>query len=51
MDRRRLIIVGGSFAGLTLAQQLERRVAADVEIILISSANHMIFTLLLSEVG
>jgi NADH:ubiquinone reductase (H+-translocating) len=50
VDRRRLIIIGGGFAGVTLAQRLERRAAADVEIILISSENHIVFTPLLSEV-
>jgi NADH dehydrogenase FAD-containing subunit len=34
MGSRRLIIFGGGFAGVALAQRQERRAAADVEIIL-----------------
>ncbi len=45
---RRVIIVGGGFAGVTLAQHLERKVPS--EIVLMSSENHLVFTPMLAEV-
>jgi NADH dehydrogenase len=50
MSTCRVIIVGGGFAGVTLAQRLERMVASDVDIVLISSENHFVFSPLLAEV-
>ena len=35
---------------MTLAQHLERRLPSEIEIVLISSENHMVFTPLLAEV-
>src|SRR3954470_20929174 len=51
MEAARIIIVGGGFAGVTLADHLSRRVARDVEVVVISSENHMVFTPMLAEVA
>ena len=51
MEKTRVIIVGGGFGGLTLAGYLNRRVARDVEVVVISSENHMVFTPMLAEVA
>ncbi len=45
------VIVGGGFAGVTLAQRLEGPVAASTEIVVLSSENHFVFTPLLAENG
>src|SRR5215467_4981755 len=50
-DRPRIVIVGGGFAGVTLAEDLNRRAARDVEVVVISSENHMVFTPMLAEVA
>jgi len=50
MSTRRVIIIGGGFGGVTLAQQLERKLSPEVEIVLISSENHFVFTPMLAEV-
>jgi NADH:ubiquinone reductase (H+-translocating) len=51
MEAARIIIVGGGFAGVTLAEDLDRRVARDVEVVVISVENHMVFTPMLAEVA
>jgi NADH:ubiquinone reductase (H+-translocating) len=49
MEAARIIIVGGGFAGANLAGHLNRRVARDVEVVVISSENHKVFTPMLAE--
>ena len=51
MERTRTIIVGGGFAGVFLAKHLSRHVSRDVEVTVISSENHMVFTPMLAEVA
>jgi NADH:ubiquinone reductase (H+-translocating) len=51
MEHSRVVIVGAGFAGVTLAEQLSRRVAPNVEVVVISSENHMVFTPMLAEVA
>src|SRR6201981_1142650 len=51
MEAARIIIVGGGFAGANLAGHLNRRVARDVEVVVISSENDMVFTPMLAEVA
>jgi NADH dehydrogenase len=48
---QRIVVVGGGFAGVTLAQKLERHVGQDAEIVVISAENHMVFTPMLPEVA
>lgn len=44
------MIVGGGFAGVTLAQRLERLLPAHMEIVVLSAENHLVFTPMLPEV-
>jgi NADH:ubiquinone reductase (H+-translocating) len=50
---KRTLIVGGGFAGLTVAMELERKLARDpsVEITLINRENFFLFTPMLHEVA
>src|SRR5262245_7584881 len=50
MSKRRVVIIGGGFGGVTVAQHLERKVPSEIEIVLISSENHFVFTPMLAEV-
>jgi NADH:ubiquinone reductase (H+-translocating) len=45
-----IVIVGGGFAGVTLAQRLERLLPTQTEIIVLSAENHLVFTPMLPEV-
>jgi NADH dehydrogenase len=45
-----IVIVGGGFAGVTLAQRLERVLPVQAEIIMLSADNHLVFTPMLPEV-
>ena len=47
---KRVVIVGGGFAGVTLAQRLERLLSTEMEIVVLSEDNHLVFTPLLPEV-
>jgi NADH dehydrogenase len=46
-----VVIVGGGFAGVTLAQHLEKQLDNAIEIVVISRDNHLVFTPMLSEVA
>jgi NADH dehydrogenase len=46
----RIVIVGGGFAGVTLAQCLERLLPAQMEIVVLSAENHLVYTPMLPEV-
>jgi NADH dehydrogenase len=46
----RFVIVGGGFAGVTLAQRLESSLPAEIEIVVLSADNHLVFTPMLPEV-
>src|ERR1700752_1586809 len=50
---KRILIIGGGFAGLTVAMELERKLAPDpsVEITLINRDNFFLFTPMLHEVA
>jgi len=49
-DIKRFVIVGGGFAGVTLAQRLESLLPAQMEIIVLGAENHLVFTPMLPEV-
>jgi NADH dehydrogenase len=46
----RIVIVGGGFAGVTLAQRLERLLPPQMEVVVLSTVNHLVFTPMLPEV-
>jgi NADH dehydrogenase len=52
-SRRRVVILGGGFAGLHAARRLQRRLASqrELEVVLISRENYVLFTPLLHEVA
>jgi NADH dehydrogenase len=52
-SRRRVVILGGGFAGLHAARRLQRRSASqrELEVVLISRENYVLFTPLLHEVA
>jgi NADH dehydrogenase len=50
MSEKRIVIVGGGFAGITLASRLERRLPAGWQIDLLSQENYITYNPLLPEV-
>jgi NADH dehydrogenase len=48
--QKRIVIVGGGFAGVTLAQRLERLLPSQMEVVVLSADNHLVFTPMLPEV-
>ena len=51
MSDQRIVIIGGGFAGVTLAQALERLCDTSTEIVVVSRDNHLVFTPMLPEVA
>ena len=49
MPPKHLVILGGGFGGVTLAQHLERVTPPDTKITLISAENHLVFSPMLAE--
>src|SRR5215813_7033472 len=47
--KTRIVIVGGGFAGVTVAQRLERLTDDSVELVLLSTENHLVFSPMLAE--
>ncbi len=50
MSEKAVVIVGGGFAGVTLARRLERVLPQNVPLLLLSAENFLLFSPLLSEV-
>src|SRR5262245_33193228 len=51
MKKKRIIILGGGFAGVKCAQTLSRALSTDTaEIVLFNAENHLVFTPLLADV-
>jgi NADH dehydrogenase len=48
---RRLVIIGGGFAGATLAQRAERLLDPSMEVVVVSRDNHLVFTPMVPEVA
>lgn len=53
VPKKRIVIIGGGFAGISVAQRLEHRLLRrhDVEVILVSASNYLLFTPMLAEVA
>ena len=52
MSRKRIVIVGGGFAGVKCARTLRKRLSVeDAEIVLFNRENHMVFHPMLAEVA
>jgi NADH dehydrogenase len=54
LDRARIVVVGGGFGGVAVAQRLERRLTnrhASADVVLISDSNYQLFTPMLAGVA
>jgi NADH dehydrogenase FAD-containing subunit len=51
MNPERIVIVGGGFAGVAVAQNAERHLKSSLDIVVISRENHLVFSPLLPEVA
>jgi NADH dehydrogenase len=51
MNKQSVAIIGGGFAGSSLAQHLERLMGTDVNVTVVSRDNHLVFTPMLPEVA
>jgi NADH:ubiquinone reductase (H+-translocating) len=51
MTCQRIVIVGGGFAGVTLAQELKSLCDTSTEVVVVSRDNHLVFTPMLPEVA
>ncbi len=51
VEKKRIAVVGGGFAGMRVAQCLEEKLGASVSITLISETNALLFTPMLAEVA
>lgn len=49
-DKKRIVILGGGFAGVYAAMELEKHLADDLEVVLISKENYFVFQPMLPEV-
>jgi NADH dehydrogenase len=50
-DKKRIVILGGGFAGMRVAEYLEEELGASVSIRLVSETNALLFTPMLAEVA
>jgi NADH dehydrogenase len=50
-DKKRIVILGGGFAGMRVAEYLEQELGASVSITLVSETNALLFTPMLAEVA
>src|SRR5215472_17284234 len=50
-DKKRIVILGGGFAGMRVAEYLEEQLGGSALITLVSETNELLFTPMLSEVA
>jgi NADH dehydrogenase len=49
LNKSRIVIVGGGFAGVAFAQHLGRLTGDEAEVVVLSGENHLVFSPLLAE--